>query len=178
MWPPGRRPLATVAAREARLTWLRSERLTRIQAIARLDAAVDAFARTFLFAPPPAPVYPGWRPHEVLAHLVFWHETYARILQALNAGREPVLMEGVFREFNRQAVDRLRNVPEPALLERLRHANLLVGEGLASLPPHARIRIKEGSKPRGPVEFANAIQRHFRGHLDHLRHVTRTRKAS
>jgi len=152
--------------------------MTRARAIAGLDDAVDEFVRAFQSAPPSDPVYPGWRSHEVLAHLVFWHETYAGILQAVRAGREPVLMEGVFRDFNRQAAERLRSVPGRVLIERLQHANRLVGEGLRSFPAHARIRIKEGSKPRGPVEFATAIEGHFRGHLADLRHVTRTRKAS
>lgn len=152
--------------------------MTRSQAIARLDATVDEVARVLPALPPPAVPHAGWGAHEVLSHIVFWHETYAHILETLTDGHEPVLLDGIFGEFNRIAVERFGDVPDAVLVERLRKANAVVGAALAAVPPHARIRIKAGAKTRGPVEFAERIEAHLRGHLDDLRHLSRTQKAS
>ena len=152
--------------------------MRRAEAIERLDATVDEVARVLPALPPPAVPNTGWGAHEVLSHVVFWHETYARILEAMTEGREPVVLEGVFPEFNRIAVERFRAAPDALLVERLRHANAVVVAALAALPPHARIRIKSGANPRGPVQFADRIEAHLRGHLEDLRHLSRARRAS
>ena len=155
--------------------------MTRAETIARLDATVDEVSRVLPALPPPAVPHGGWGAHEVLSHIVFWHETYARILETMAEGRRPAVLVGVFPEFNRIAVERFRTVRDAVLVARLRRANAIVVAALGSLPPHARIRIKSGTNARGPVEFADRVDAHLRGHLDELRrlsHVSRARKAS
>ena len=152
--------------------------MTRAEAIARLDATVAQVAGELPALPSPTVPHAGWGAHEVLSHIVFWHETYARVLEPLSRGRDPILLDGVFREFNRIAVARLRNVPDVALAARLRRANVIVAAALAALPPGARIRIRTGAKPRGPREFADGVDAHLRGHLAELRHLSCARRAS
>ena len=155
--------------------------MTRAEAIARLDATVGEVCRALPTLRALAVPHGGWGAHEVLSHIVFWHETYARILEAMAEGRQPAVLVGVFPEFNRIAVERFRTVPDAVLVARLRKANAIVVAALGSVPPHARIKIKSGANPRGPVQFADRVEAHLRGHLDELRRLSRiprARKAS
>lgn len=151
--------------------------MTRAEAIARLDTTVDEVSRVLPGMPAPAVPHAGWGAHEVLSHIVFWHETYARILEAMAEGHQPAVLVGVFPEFNRIAVERLRTVPDAVLVARLRRANAIVVAALGSLSPHARVRIKSGTNARGPVEFADRVEAHLRGHLEELRRLSRVSRA-
>ncbi|HET9780880.1 MAG TPA: maleylpyruvate isomerase N-terminal domain-containing protein [Candidatus Dormibacteraeota bacterium] len=113
-----------------------------------------------------------WGTHEVLSHLVFWHETYVRIVRALIRGKHTALT-GVFRDFNELAVETFRDSEDQALGRRLAAAQRDLAEELASLPAPARIRIKSGAMARGPAQFADRIAAHIRGHLSDLRHKSR-----
>jgi hypothetical protein len=149
----------------------------RLAAVEALQGSVDAFLREFE-AHGQAPLTGGeWGPREVLCHLVYWHETYVSILHAMNLHEEPMLKEGVFREFNRLAVEELGHVPADVLVSRLETAQRRLGIELLRMSPSARIRIKSGQMARGPVEFTRRIEGHFLGHLADIRRMAREQVA-
>jgi hypothetical protein len=55
------------------------------------------------------------------------------------------------------------------LVTRRRRARRRLAVELLRLRPTSRIRIKTGTKSRGPVEFAGRIEAHFRRHLEEIR---------
>jgi hypothetical protein len=142
------------------------ERMTAIEA---LQAAVDDLTRELETMVLPALTGGAWGAREVLCHLVYWHETYVSILHAINRHESPALKVGVFRDFNRLAVEELGPVPADLLLSRLQSAQRRLAVELLQMRPSARIRVKTGSMARGPVEFARRIEGHFRAHLAEVR---------
>jgi hypothetical protein len=64
----------------------------------------------------------SWTAHDVLAHLVFWHETYVSVLAALLNDEKPRLLTGSFRELNERAVRQNAGQPVTNLVERFRSA--------------------------------------------------------
>ena len=147
--------------------------MRRDAAIKALDAAVSDFV---LALPRIESVHANgtdWGTHEVLSHLVFWHETYVRIVEGLNGGTAYAPLAGVFREFNQLAVLQFRTAVDAELARRLTAAQRRLAVELAALPPSARIRIKGGAKGRGPAEFADRVAAHIRGHLVDLSHKSR-----
>lgn len=143
----------------------------RLAAVEALQEAVEEFVREFQLVDPRPLTGGEWGARELLCHLVYWHENYVTILHAMSRHEEPPLKEGVFRDFNRLAVEELGHVPADVLLTRLETAQRRLAIELLRLSPAARIRIKTGSMARGPVEFARRIEGHFRGHMADLRRV-------
>src|SRR5271157_2169129 len=92
----------------------------------QLDEAIDSFVNFTRSLP--ADALEGsksdrWGPREVLIHLVFWHEQYARIGEDVAAKRQPVMLKGTFKELNRASVARNIHVPVGILIERWQSAH-------------------------------------------------------
>ncbi len=145
----------------------------RAEAAARLSESVEAFACA-LESISETPLTGGeWGPREMLCHIVFWHETYARIAHAINTGQDPMPLVGTFPEFNRQSVLELGQVPVTVLVARLRRAQRRFAGELLTMSPSSRITIKVGARGRGPLEFVLKTDAHIRGHLDEVRRYRR-----
>jgi len=90
-----------------------------------LRRAVDSFA-TFIRGLPPHLLQPShiaeWGPLEVLCHLAFWHEQYVAILEAIQDGREPPLINGTFKSINASAVAAHLATPPAELVHKLEKA--------------------------------------------------------
>lgn len=146
-------------------------------AITELRAAVDAFIDHMERRPEPRLTGGEWGAREVLCHIVYWHETYVRIVRAMNAHESPVQREGSFKDFNRDSVSELGAEPVAEMLSRLRRAQRRLEVELLALPPATAINIKVGSKPWPADEFPARIAGHLRGHLRQLRRGERRRAA-
>ena len=75
--------------------------------IGRLSSAVSSFME-FIHSLPAAKLEPAtsetWGPREVLIHLVFWHEQYARIASDILGGKKREMLRGTFKQINAAAV--------------------------------------------------------------------------
>jgi hypothetical protein len=141
----------------------------RAQTVARLGESVEAFACALESMPETALTRAEWGPREILCHIVFWHETYARIAHAINTGQDPMPLVGTFPEFNRRSVIELGGVPITVLVARLRRAQRRFAVELLAMNSRSRMTIKIGARGRGPLEFALKTDAHIRGHLDEVR---------
>lgn len=147
--------------------------------LSRLNDEVNSFSTLVRDFPHGAEVRHGssWTPHDVLAHLVFWHENYASILSAVLNGEQPRLLVGSFRELNDQAVAENAGQPVPPLVNRFKAAQaklerlVALGEGRL-----LQVRIKEGSKERDLDEFLERVEAHVRGHSTLLKRQGRGRR--
>jgi hypothetical protein len=75
-----------------------------MSAVETLQAAVDAFCCFVEGLPKTAWVEQDWGPKEVLAHLVFWHESYLAQIEALLTGAPFDLPQGRFSDLNAQTI--------------------------------------------------------------------------
>jgi hypothetical protein len=107
----------------------------------------------------------------VLAHLVFWHETYVGIIRALVEGRQPRLATGTFKDLNAHAVRELESETIPRLLERLARAQArlrtLYGPARAG---DVALSFRVGSKQWPIDEAVDKIAGHTRGHGLRIQH--------
>jgi len=112
----------------------------------KLETTVEDFCR-FIERLPKAAVIEEWSPKEVLAHLVFWHESYVAQVEALLSGTPFELPRGRFSDLNARAVDINRRGSVAKLVRRFRAANERLCALYATHDPAAIVlEIKQGSK--------------------------------
>lgn len=142
----------------------------QISAVERLQTAVSQF-HTFLDSLPAAKKQPKvWGPREVLAHLVFWLETYVAQVEALLAGEEPPLPSGRYNVLNETAVAHSRSASVTSLQQRHRAACEYLLE-IASRRNSDEIvfTLKEGSTHKQSLTwYFQAEARHIQHHLEKL----------
>ena len=105
-------------------------------------------------------------PKEVLAHLVFWLESYLVQVEAILAGDKPEPPQGHFDDLNAQAVEASRGVPVTKLLDRHRAACERLGYVAHTNDPEKVIfTLKKGSAFRHPLtKYLTAEAGHIRWH--------------
>jgi uncharacterized protein DUF1706 len=143
----------------------------------QLTSAVDAFLEYFSTLPQQrlrSSTGTSWGPREVLIHLVFWHEQYARITESITRGQTPTLLQGTFKEWNAKATQLERRTTVDELLGRFKAAN----SRLIAIAEHRNARalsfcFREGSKSWLYDDALVAISRHIRGHIEKLRRSER-----
>ena len=138
--------------------------------LARLTATVEGFCQVIDRLPARALLEKPWGPRQVLSHLVFWHETYVRQIEARLAGKGWLLPEGTFNQLNADAVASLATVGVPTLIARFRAANtrlcrIAMQPKAASVP----IQLKADSKAWPLDEFLVMVEAHIRRHGEELR---------
>jgi hypothetical protein len=151
------------------------QQLTPFPALEHLREAVHAFARFIAELPATAVVEKACGPKEVLAHLVFWMESYVLQTQALLSNQPPEPPCGSFDDLNAQAVVASCGVSVAALLRRHQGAS----DHLCSVAQsHDRQRIvfvlKKGSTIQRPLTWYLAAEaNHIRWHQQILERQAR-----
>ncbi|MBL6445318.1 hypothetical protein JMN32_03300 [Fulvivirga sp. 29W222] len=130
----------------------------------KVEAVADIFNSSLDFD---QMVYPLWSAKDVLGHLVFWHESFARNLKDVSAKRKPDLLKGSLAEVNRQSVDLNRTVSVQNLLERLRGAQKTICNHIfdssVTLIPY-----KKGSRSYSRLEHLEVVINHLSKHVKDL----------
>lgn len=135
----------------------------------KLRATVGAFCHFIEGLPEAALAEQAWGPKEVLAHLVFYHESYVAQVTALVAGEPCPLPEGRFRDLNAQAVAANRGVPAVELTRRFRAADARLRELYeAHDPTRLVLRVKRGAKPWTLAALIPRVEAHVRNHQHQL----------
>jgi len=153
-----------------------SDRMTSdpAAAIEGLREAVARFWRFVSELPDGALVEKAWGPKEVLAHLVFWHESYVAQAEAWPSTGAVGLPRGRFEEINARAVAASRGLPAADLLRRYRDANKrLCRLAQADEADSITLRLKRGSVPRPLAWFVTAEAGHIGHHLGILERQAR-----
>jgi len=132
---------------------------------ARLGTTVEEFCHFIEGLSQATVLEQDWGPKEVLAHLVFWHESYVAQIEALRAGHPFELPQGRFGDLNAQAVAANRDVPIAKLVRRFRAADKRLRALYAAHDPTAIVlEIKQGSKRWRLVDLVPAVEAHVRNH--------------
>src|SRR5512136_1110826 len=88
-----------------------------------LSQSIEAFCNFIEQLPSKSLEEQDWGPREVLAHLVFYHELYVKLVEAAALKLPLVPLEGKYREINARAVADCRGCSVDQLVERLSFAN-------------------------------------------------------
>src|SRR5512137_3035385 len=75
---------------------------------------------------PDAAVYEGWTAKDVLGHVTFWHESFARNVGDLVHDRKPTPLKGKLGDLNQQGVDVLRPCSLEEVIGRLEAAQRII----------------------------------------------------
>ena len=133
--------------------------------IAKLRTTADSFSRFIEELPRATVTEQAWGLKEVLAHLVFHHESYVDLVKALRNGELFEPPRGCFSDLNAQAVAYSRGVPVQELIRRFLEANETLCNLYEAVDPQALVvEIKLGVKPRTDAELITEVEAHIRNH--------------
>jgi hypothetical protein len=131
----------------------------------RLEATVAGVAQTYRALPEPdMRVYPGWSARDVLAHVLFWHESFARNVDDLAHGRMPHPLDGGYGDLNQAGVEAMRGQTLEDTLGRLLAAQSVIRENILALSA-PRIPYRVGSRQYSPEEHLALVDDHINKHL-------------
>jgi hypothetical protein len=142
-----------------------------------LNQSIEAFCNFIEKLPSNYLEEQDWGPKEVLAHLVFHHELYVKLVEADVFKLPLVPLEGKYREINSRAVAANRGCSVDQLVERLRLANRRLVELYEAYDPtRIAVQIKAGVIVRSLAELVPGVEAHIRNHLEMLRKNHRSDK--
>ena len=124
----------------------------------------------------------GWSPRQVLAHVVWWHERYLKVLSAKIDGRARPKLAGTLDDINVAGVAAYGGRSIDDLADTLRakeHALESLLSVLFELPAaqRARLRIltRDGSTPVDLDGLVKRITGHLHGHARDIREASKAR---
>ena len=133
--------------------------------LAELEDAVAELLAVARAVPDPGALATGdWTARDVVAHLVFWHESFARNVADLVAGRRPTPLAGTYAVLAARTQTELGGLGIEALLARLAVAQGVIRDGVGD-PIITVIPYRRGSRPYPPDEHLGVVRDHVRGNI-------------
>ncbi len=117
-------------------------------------------------------VYEVWTAKDVLSHLTFWHESFARNVSDLARNIKPTPLKGKLSDLNQSGVDAMRPYPLETIIERLESAHRIIQDNILN-PKIVSIPYKKGSRDYLPEEHLEIVFDHISGHLRDVVNVCR-----
>ncbi|ADR22902.1 hypothetical protein MATR_32490 [Marivirga tractuosa] len=109
-------------------------------------------------------VYEFWNAKDILGHITFWHESFARNISDLGKGIKPKPLKGKLSEVNIQSVETTKNESIASLIKRLKEAQATIEEFIfddtIDLIPY-----KKGSRDYSRSEHLEVVSHHIHKHL-------------
>jgi|SRR6056297_2064213 len=109
-------------------------------------------------------VYKYWNAKDILGHLTFWHESFARNISDLGKGIKPKPVKGNLSVVNKQSVETTKNESIENLIKRLKDAQVTIEEFIfvdrINLIPY-----KKGSRDYSRREHLEIVSNHIHKHL-------------
>ena len=131
-----------------------------------VSRAVDDIIQLFRIPTfdPTLPINHRWDMKDMLAHLVAWHESFAKNLALIAAGDSPDPPRGSLREVNREGVLRLREQSLDQLIRRFRKAQRVI-EMHAFDPRITVVPYRKPGTSYSRLQHLEVIAHHIRGHF-------------
>lgn len=117
-------------------------------------------------------VYPLWSAKDVLGHITFWHESFARNLLDLAEGRKPNPLKGKLSEVNNLSVSSTKASTIQELLDRLATAQKVIDSHILN-DAILEIPYKKGSRNYTRLEHLEVVERHISKHLKDFGKMTK-----
>lgn len=109
-------------------------------------------------------VYEYWSVKDVLGHVTFWHESFARNLLDVAENRKPSPLKGTLSDVNKMSVDTTRDVPINVLCKRLLEAQSAIAKNILNTDV-TEIPYKKGSRSYSRMEHLQVVDSHIAKHL-------------
>ena len=115
-------------------------------------------------------VYELWNAKDILGHITFWHESFARNISDLGKGNIPKPLKGKLSEVNKQSVESTKNESIEHLIQRLKNAQdtieAFIFEDKINMIPY-----KKGSRDYSKTEHLEVVSNHIHKHLKDIRKI-------
>jgi hypothetical protein len=120
-------------------------------------------------------IYEGWNARDILGHITFWHESFARNVNALIKGNKPSPLKGKYVEINQRSIDETKTLTTKQIMSRLKNAHRIIHENILS-DKLEMIPYRKGSRDYSPEEHLDIVNGHIAGHLKSIEKVQRARQ--
>ena len=124
-----------------------------------------------------AEVYEGWAARDILGHVTFWHESFARNVDDLVHDRKPTPLKGKLSDLNQQGVAELRPCSLEDVIGRLEAAQRIIHANILN-PRLSLIPYRKGSRDYTPAEHLSVVADHIEGHVKVIQGNRRKKRVS
>ena len=139
----------------------------------QMDETIDRFVATYRGIKHPASILFGeWTAKDIVGHIVFWHESFARNVCDIASGVKPRPLKGKLSDLNQQGVEETRPDTLETLISRLGSAHRAIQENILN-PGLMLIPYRKGSRDYTPEEHLEIVNRHITGHLKEIEKALR-----
>lgn len=146
---------------------------TRVLLLKKLNTTVSQVLDIYqTMKDPEIIVYEDWSAKDVLGHITFWHESFARNVRDLVNGVKPTPLKGKYSELNELCLSETRNQTVKTITIRLAAAHGLIQENILSKKLQL-IPYKKGARSYTPEEHLEITANHIDGHLRDLKKAGR-----
>ncbi len=108
-------------------------------------------------------IYDYWSAKDILGHITFWHESFARNICDLGKNTKPNPLKGKLSEVNKQSVETTRKETIENLIIRLKDAQSTIEEYIY-LDRINLIPYKQGSRNYSRAEHLDIVSNHIHKH--------------
>jgi hypothetical protein len=122
-------------------------------------------------------VYEDWSAKDILGHVTFWHESFARNVADLVHERKPTPLEGKLSDLNQYGVAELRPCSVADVIRRLEAAQGIIHANILN-PKLILIPYRKGSRAYTPEEHLNLVADHIGEHVKALQGKGRKKRSS
>lgn len=109
-------------------------------------------------------VYELWNAKDILGHITFWHESFARNIDDLANHRKPNVLSGKLSEVNERSVETTRPIPVQDLIDRMLKAQSIIERHIFN-DSIVEIPYRKGSRRYSRNEHLDIVAQHIRRHL-------------
>ena len=149
-------------------------RLDRRENLLRqMDETIGRLLATYRGIKNPESILFGeWTAKDIVGHIVFWHESFARNVCNIASGVKPRPLKGKLSDLNQQGVEEMRLHSIETLISRLEAAHRNIQENILN-PGLEQIPYRKGSRDYTPEEHLEIVNRHISGHLKEIEKALR-----
>jgi len=112
-------------------------------------------------------VYKLWNAKDILGHLTFWHESFARNISDMGKDVKPQPLKGKLSEVNQQSVATTKAASIPELIQRIKQAQETIEQYIFN-DSIGLIPYKKGSRDYSRQEHLDIVAAHIKRHLKDL----------
>lgn len=129
-----------------------------------LNQVIADLRETYQHIPDPnVMIYEVWTAKDILAHLTFWHESFARNLRDLADGVKPSPLKGKLGDLNQAGVDAMKSCSLEVVMERLEKAHRTIQAHILN-PIIMLIPYRIGTRDYTPEEHLEIVIDHIKRH--------------
>ncbi len=144
------------------------------QEVKNLEDSASAFLEVVRTTKLLRPVYDdGWNAKEIIAHVVYYHEYYTRVVDALVKKKELPLIDESLAVINKRCTKEYAKYSRNELYERFKKAQRLFTKDLLLLKDDTEIPYKKGGMIYKAVDYVKVIDGHIRKHTKDLTRMKR-----